>query len=504
VSIRLRLTLWYVLLLCVGLAAFAAAVLWQTQQSADSTLDTALRRRAEEISGDLHVDGRGIVRVERADEHSGDAGQPDLWVRVLDARGAVLAVTGPSLAGLAPTDQRAAAPGGQQWRLPGDRHARAFVLPVVWSGRRLATVQTAAATTSLEEARHQLLAAMAVAGALIAAVAAFGGLFLADRALRPVDRITRLAAGIGAGDLHRRVAAEARRGPGSGVPGDELGRLASTFDAMLARLEQADERRRRLTADVAHELCTPIATLISGAEVTLRHPRSSSDYQAALARVLDESRHMGLVVDDLLLLARVDAGALPLHRELVEFDDVCRQAIAALGVLASEHGVTLRTDLPPHVVLALGDETRLAQVVRNLLDNALRYTPPGGVVTLSLEEPPVDAPGQSVQVELHVRDTGPGIPPAERGLIFERFHRAPTSVASPSARRLGGSGLGLAICLAIVEAHGGTITLRETPPVAPGAHFVVALPAVRVADSPAPEDAAPASADRRGALASGG
>jgi len=99
------------------------------------------------------------------------------------------------------------------------------------------------------------------------------------------------------------------------------------------------------------------------------------------------------------------------------------------------------------------------------------------VVTLSLEEPPVGAPGRSVQVELHVRDTGPGIPPAERGLIFERFHRAPTSVASPSARRLGGSGLGLAI----VEAHGGTITLRETP----GAHFVVALPALRVADAPA-------------------
>lgn len=158
---------------------------------------------------------------------------------------------------------------------------------------------------------------MATAGALIVLAAAAGGKVLADRALLPIDRIIRLAAAIGAGDLHRRISAEVwatrARVPGR-VPRcpDELGRLVETLDGMLARLQEAGERRRQFTADAAHELATPVATIVSGAEIALRHPRSGDEYRAALRHALQEGRHLGRIVGDLVLLARADAGQLPL------------------------------------------------------------------------------------------------------------------------------------------------------------------------------------------------
>jgi signal transduction histidine kinase len=242
---------------------------------------------------------------------------------------------------------------------------------------------------------------------------------------------------------------------------------------MLARLEEASERRRRLTADVAHELNTPIATIASGAEIALRHTRSPEEYQEVLRHTLDESRHMARVVDDLLLLARVEAGRLPLQHELVEIDEICRQTVKALGPLATERRIRLDIDVPATAILVVGDELRLAQVVRNLVDNALRYTPEGGAVQVSLRQK-TDIGGSPV-VELRVLDTGPGIEIAERDLIFDRFHRATGSDMS------GGSGLGLAISKAIVLAHGGDIRVETGNGVdgsyyPGGAQFIVTLP----------------------------
>jgi two-component system heavy metal sensor histidine kinase CusS len=302
-------------------------------------------------------------------------------------------------------------------------------------------------------------------------VAALGGLALADRALRPVDRITRVAAGIGASDLHRRVGDALG---GTGPPADELGRLVATFDGMLARLEEAAAGRQRLTADVAHELGTPIATIGSAAEIALRHPRSAVEYRTILQQVVDESRHMGRLVDDLLLLARADAGRLPMEREIVELDEVCRQGVRAYEALAREQAVALYACLPHGAVLVRGDEGRLGQVLRNLLDNALRHTPAGGTVTVALEMEQGDPPArQAGQVLLRVSDTGPGIVPGERERVFERFHRAQIQLLADGQR--GSSGLGLAICRAIVDAHGGQIRVAEGNAES-GATFIVTLP----------------------------
>lgn len=465
---RVRLTLWYVAALCSGLGLFAVAVVWQTTRAADAALDTTLRQRAADIVDDLRFVHGITLRPDAPDESTRRLGEATLWIRVLDPRGRVAVRQGPPLPNVPGSLLGVTFAGGYDRELSGERHVRLAVQPVVRGSRRVATVQVFTVATQIDIQRRQLLIAMAIAGSLIVLGAAGGGLILADRALRPVDRITRIAARIGAGDLHRRV--------GEMTPGrdDELGRLARTFDAMLARLEEADERRRRLTADAAHELATPIATIVSGAEIALRRPRGADEYRAALAHNLDEGRHLGRIIDDLLLLARADAGRLPLEKEIVEIDDVCRQAVRSLTPLADERDVALRAKLPLHALLVRGDEGRLSQVVRNLLDNALRYTPPGGTVTLSADGSS-STDGAEDKVILRVCDTGPGVAPGERERIFERFHRGDIGVTTrDDSSSTAGAGLGLAICKALVTAHGGRIRVEGQQ--GEGAEFVVTLP----------------------------
>jgi len=502
-SIRLRLTLWYVALLCVGLALFGGAILWQTERAAGAALDESLRRRAADVAADINLGPPITLHADAPDESTRDLGEMSLWIRVLDPQGYVALQQGPRLAGAMAVAPATLSPGLYTRTVGREDSYRLFVRPIVRGGRRAVTIQVLTTTRPIKEARERLLAAMGAAAALIVLGAALGGLFLAERALRPVDRLTRLAGEIGADQLHRRVSDDVRRRPRDGR-GDELTRLARTFDAMLARIEEASERRRRLTADAAHELATPIATIASGAEIALRRPRTPREYEDALRRILDESRHMGRMVDDLLLLARADAGRLPLQRELVEIDDVCRGVVRAFEPLATARAIRLTADLPPRATLVLGDELRLAQVVRNLLDNALRYTPAGGAVRLTLREEPSHGDNAARMVIMRVCDTGLGIPPDERDRVFERFHRArealPLVGNGQQAEHSGGSGLGLAICKAIVSSHGGRISIEDSGSAragdpAPGTAVIVALPALE--SSPA-DDAENSALDQLG------
>ncbi len=491
-SIRIRLALWYGLVLCIGLVLCDAVVLWQTARLTGASLDQTLEQRARDTAAALRLGpGTPTLRPETPEEISRQLGEVDLWVRVLDARGRPLAQgrQGPSpspLPAVALGDLRT---GVRTWAAAGASNApevRVVVLPVLDRGRRVATVQVATTTHQLRETTGHLLLAMGVSGVAIVLAGALAGLVLADRALRPVDRITRLAAGIGADDLHRRVCDEVW-GPGR-VRRDELGRLARTFDALLERLQGARERQRRLTADIAHELGTPVATIIAGAEIALRHPHEADASRQAFQHIVDEGRYLDRVLDDLLTLTRADAGALALHRELVEIDEVCRQAAHALAPLARERDMALELDLPPRTVLVRGDELRLAQVARNLLDNALRYTPPGGTVVVALRQEEGGAgAGAAPLVTLRVSDTGPCIPPDEADDVFERFHRAaPAPAAERDARgRRGGSGLGLAICQAIVRAHGGEIWVERG--LGAGTRVVVTLPGLTAAGTLAQE-----------------
>ncbi|HTU00385.1 MAG TPA: ATP-binding protein, partial [Candidatus Sulfotelmatobacter sp.] len=295
-----------------------------------------------------------------------------------------------------------------------------------------------------------------------------GGWLLARRALRPVDQMTLAARRIEAEDLSLRIA-----GPRTD---DELGRLARTLNEMLARLEAGFAQVRRFSADASHELRTPLTVLRGEIEVALRSPRDSDEYRRVLSSTLEEVERMARLVEDLLLLSRADAGGLRWESERVELDHLVEEVAKQGDVLARGKQIHVRLkDLAPLVVQ--GDGRRLKQLLLNLVDNAIKYTPDGGQVSLGLRTTPAESSGGPVsspaareEVEITVQDTGIGIPPDEIPRIFERFYRADPA----RSREAGGAGLGLCIGKTIAEAHGGRIEVNSTPGV--GSTFRVLLP----------------------------
>ena len=284
-----------------------------------------------------------------------------------------------------------------------------------------------------------------------------GGFFLSMRAVRPIAAMSSAAAGISAANLSQRINVR--------EVDSELGDLASILNEMFGRLEGAFERQARFTADASHELRTPLAVMLSCAELALSRPRDAADYQQTLDTCVRASRRMKSIIEGLLTLARADAGKLELHREPLDLGELVRDAVAMLEPLAAQRNVNLSVEAGD--LELTGDVTRLAQVVTNLLSNAINYNRPGGSVQVTLE-----ASGQEVAIA--VADTGCGIPDEDRPHIFERFYR----VDKARSREPGGSGLGLAICTSIIQAHGGSITF--TSELNQGTTFVVHLPLDRV------------------------
>jgi heavy metal sensor kinase len=300
-----------------------------------------------------------------------------------------------------------------------------------------------------------LLASLALLLPLVVALAIAGGLFLAGRALDPIDRITRTAARIGAErDLRRRV----------GLPhtGDEVGRLAATFDAMLEQLERAFERERQFTADVAHELRTPLAALISQADVALSRRRSAEAYRQALEAIQRDSTRLAQLVEQMLQVARADAGQQPLVFERLDLGQLAVEVVRSLEPLAAERGVCLET-AAGEAVWVRGDQVQLAQALTDLVDNGIRYVQTGGQVYVAVR-------GVVGVAEVRVADTGPGITAEHLPRLFDRFYRADAS----RAHQGGGAGLGLAICRWIIEAHGGQIAVQSE--LGRGTTFTVHLP----------------------------
>jgi signal transduction histidine kinase len=295
--------------------------------------------------------------------------------------------------------------------------------------------------------RWLLLAALA-SGALAILLT----LALSRRILGPVEALTGAVRRRGAGDLSQRVPVRSS---------DEIAELARAFNGMAASLEENEASRRRLLGDVAHELRAPLTNLrcqIEAIEDGLAAPDA-----AALKSLHEETLLMGRLVDDIQDLALAEAGRLPLHRERVDPGPALDAALLAFAPIAQERRVSLRADAegaPP----ADADPARLAQVLRNLLANAIAHTPPGGSVLLT-------ARGEEGRVAFTVRDTGEGIAPEHLPRVFDRFYR----VDGARSREAGGSGLGLSIVKQLVEAHGGAVSAESEP--GKGAAFRFTLPA---------------------------
>jgi heavy metal sensor kinase len=294
-------------------------------------------------------------------------------------------------------------------------------------------------------------------------VASAGGLFLAGRALDPIDRITRAAAAIGADDLSSRLNLRGSH--------DEVGRLAATFDRMLERLDQAFRRQRQFTADASHELRTPLTMLASQIDVALKRNRTLAEYKDLLRSMREDTARMSQLVSELLTLARADAGQQLLTREELDLGDLVRSVVPTMEAIATEHGVQLTEQVQPGITIS-GDQMRLTQLLINLIDNAVRYTPSGGRVAASVER-------DGAVASLRVADTGVGIDADHLPHVFERFYRADPA----RARAEGGAGLGLAIAHWIATAHGGEISVQSE--VGRGTTFTLRLP---ISSSPVSKD----------------
>jgi signal transduction histidine kinase len=341
-------------------------------------------------------------------------------------------------------------PGYSTLELGGVGQVRLFRNPVRRAGRTVAVVAIGEALTPVERAERQVANTFLVAGSVTLLIGLLAGYLVAARTAGPLRRMSRIAARVDAGELSPRMAQTG--------PRDEVRALADSFDLMLDRLEDAFARQRGFASDASHELRTPLTVIRGQLEVLARQSEPSREDVRRVERLVrTEILRMERLVDDLLVLARADEREF-LRRRPVDLPEFASELIEGLRPTA-ERRFELGP-IPSGVVDV--DPDRLAQALRNLLRNAIEYTSDGGIVRLT-------GAAAGDRVSLAVEDDGPGIPPAHREHVFDRFHR----IDSARMRVRGGAGLGLAIARAIAEAHGGTIYAGDSPE--GGARIVIEL-----------------------------
>jgi two-component system, OmpR family, sensor kinase len=465
VGVKSRLTLGHALVVSVILFATALVSDWWLDRTVHGQVDAALLALAETEVASAMDDPDEPVHLHplRVDVDPAVRGL-DRFVQLVDADRRAVVERSASLG-----DRSLPVPSSLIGRLMGRRTLietvrdfggqplRMVALPVEVNGRLRYVLQVAIplgpAHAFLRTARWFFLGAAAV---ILGGVIVTGAV-LTHRALRPVDRVVVRARDIGLANLGERL-------PHPGTT-DEIGRLVTTLNDMLARIEASLDSQRRFTGDAAHELRSPLSRLRSELEVALRRPRSAAEYEDVLRSCLDEVERLSQLTSALLVLARLDAGERrALSDQRVDLVPLVQDELRRLAPAAESRRITVVLE-PPSTLVVRGVPELLHLVIANLVDNAIKFSPPGGHVTVRLARDN----GEGLVV---VTDTGPGIPADERPRIFERFHRG-RAAGSPDAP---GFGLGLAICRAVVEAHAGKIALESKP--GHGASFTVRLPAV--------------------------
>jgi heavy metal sensor kinase len=459
-TIRVRLTLWYLGFLAALLLVFAGIVTVAELRNEAVELDATLRagaraageflepRDPNEAPDDINklVEAGYRVRL--------------LYVRLLTPDGRLLKAVGQTrLARLVPLPrswpgEAIGRPSGaaQTVRLPFGAQIRVYRETQRGASGRPFRVEVAG-TVRDHDQLARLLGGIALAAPPTLGLAVLVGLFLAGRALKPMETVTQTARELSAGDLSRRIAL-----PG---PNDEIKQLADTFDEMLARLEAAFRSQQNFVADASHELRTPLTILQGHADLALSDPAADPpQYRRALEVVSAETHRLSRVVASLLTLARADAGSLTVSTQPLDLAELCEETLCRVQPLADRRTLTYDG---PEPLMVVGDADWLRQLLLNLVENALHHTPADGAIRIT-----AGRPGAYVCVEVH--DNGCGIPPDHLPHVFDRFYR----VDKARSRARGGAGLGLAIARWIVERHDGTITLNSQPGL--GTTMVVTLP----------------------------
>lgn len=463
-TLRFKLTLWYVAILGVTLCAFSLFLYLTLSEGLHRSLDNKLRTTAEVIAASIRRPfgpGPSLADIDQIMREHFGIRPLGRFVQVLDETGKRSSnIRNVDIPMSMETLERVSK--GEtvfETVTVAKEKIRLVTLPIFEKGRMVGIVQVGSPLEEIEEALRQLLLILLVAVPSVLILAVVGGLFLANKALRPVDEITNTARKIGSsGDLSQRIRLKKK-------VDDEIGRLAATFNEMIAKVENSFQQIKRFTADASHELKTPLTILRGEIEVGLKRLRTPEEYQKILASNLEEVKHMSRMVEDLLTLARADMGALELRKEVVDLGGLVREVWEEVRLWAEDKGVELlfQEDGEARV---MGDRGRLRQLALNLIDNAIKYTPSGGRVELRVVR-------DGDEVTFSVADTGEGIPPEDLQRIFERFYR----VDKARSRQRGGTGLGLSICKWIAEAHGGKISAESE--LGRGSKFHVSLPLYR-------------------------
>lgn len=490
-SIRFGLTAWYVGVLILTLTFSGVALRTLLVRSLDQDSETRLRNAAGEVLDEI-IDGQDSISPPGEAEGETPVIMPDLDVQSIVFSGVSVTVVDASgdlkfrrgmLAPVWPPAEDYEAylqyPESRYYhhRLPSGYTIRGLAVPIPGQAVDQETGEQQIAgmifTSESQEIGNRVVnllnQVILLAGVAGVAIAGVGGWVLAGRALAPVNRIMNsaedIAKGKGAVSLSRRLDVP--------MTGDEIAQLAETFNDMLDRIEEAFAAQRRFVGDASHELRTPLTSIKGNVDVLRRQialgrSMDPGDFADSLADVGREADRMGRLVDDLLALARTDAegfGSL-VNLDVVSLDVLAHEAVRTAEVLVDGQELVLEA---PEPVMVHGDGDRLVQVMLILLDNALRHTPEGGTVTLSIAMG-IDPQDHIPCARIDVSDTGKGISAEHLPHLFERFYRAEGS----RSRLDGGTGLGLSIALSIVRSHGGWIDVESAP--GSGTHFTVWIP----------------------------
>ncbi len=446
-TIKFRLTMWYLMTLVVLLLVFGIAAYFMLSHNLHQNLDDSLRRRANELQASLEVTDGGVDFTEKLSE----------LVLIYDANQTLMQKLGPNVEFVNIAGIVKQALYGETSFLTAttsdEQEVRLYATPfTIDSKTRIAVIigRPVAEIKGVLETFRSILGFSALTLVLLAAV---GGLFMANRTLRPVDRITGTAQEIGENGLHRRIDVRSE---------DELGRLAATLNRMMERLEAAFDRQRQFTADASHELRTPLSIIQAESSLALDRERSVAEYRKALEVVSQEVTYMSDIIGKLLFLARGDAGKEPVEFKDVNLKELIEELASDMEVLARDKGVGFNIG-PLENLTIKGDRIQLRQLFLNILKNAVTYTPSGGNISSSVAR-------QKETAVVTISDTGIGIPSEHLPYVFERFYR----VDKARSRAQGGSGLGLAIAKYVAEAHDGKIDVESQ--VGKGSIFQVTLP----------------------------
>ena len=475
-TLRTRLTRWYAGVLVLLLAASAVLSLVLVRRvlvaGTDRYLDEVVFSFIAELRGERGEIATldGAVATALAEFRLRDAG-----LVVLRRRGdgaALVAAAAPARAAPSPLP----ASDDPRWLGPilaarAAGHVVKVTIPDHGGARVIATSLVLGADTVIvavaQPLREQRAALAELGLAMLAgfpvllALAVAGGRLVAARALAPLAAMSVRAADIGAANLHDRLPVA--------NPHDELGRLAVVVNGLLARLESALAQQRQFMADASHELRTPVAIVRNEAEIALARERSAAALRDALVVVRAESVRLTRLVDDLFLLARADAGQQPLYPVELWLDELAEDVALAARTIAERRGVRIETEVEDEL-RCRGDTALLRRLLLNLVDNAIKHSPRGGVVRLAAARVPAGC-------RVTVHDEGRGVPAEARARIFDRFYRADAARSRDGDDADGGAGLGLAIAKWIAERHGGALRLTRAGPGEGGTEFELLLPA---------------------------